>query len=442
MLFHASARSLNCELRATDFLADMTNLHVHAVTAVGEVEVLLLLLSTETKLAVLALLGSHLVDLTLTLVIGEVLLDDGVCLHVDLLVAVVLAVVDLLHATAILDEQSKLVDRRLTGALLSLLVHVANLEDVLNTVQSNLDDLVVGASEKLAKGLDGTLLDEETDLVGLLKTTRSGVGDGPASLLAGLEVAVAEKVDERRKETVVDDRLDLNAVTSSDVGDGPASLLANAVLSRAEQRQEGRQSTAVNDELGLDIVTGHDVADGAESGGLNGGRSVHEQLYETAGNVGLDDGLDLVVGAIGEVGDGPASVNQDLVVKGVDELGKNGKSGGNGVPVGLGSLATAEVAESPGSVPKHAELPAVAEEADKRSESALSEDVVSAVRAVTSNVTKSPNGLLPDIGLGAAEKLDENRDGTGLDDDLSLLCGAGSNVGEGPGGLELYKSVR
>ena len=417
------------------------SLHVHALSAVGEVEVLLLLLSAEAELAVLTLLRSHLVDLALAIIVREVLLDDGVSLHVDLLVAVVLALVDLLHATALLHEERELVDSGLARALLGLLVHVANLEDVLNTVKRDLDDLVVGAREELAQRLDGTLLNEQADLVRLLQATRGSVGDSPASLLAGLEVAVAEKVDERGKETVVDDRLDLDAVTSGDVGDGPASLLADAVLGRAEKRQEGRESAAVDNELGLDVVTSDNIANGAQSGSLNRGGGVHEQLYQAARDVGLDDSLDLVVGAVGKVRNGPAGVDKNLVVKRVHELGEDGKSRSDGVPVGLRGLATAEVAKGPGGIPEHAELSAVTKEADKRGEGALGEYIISAVRAVTGNVTKSPNGLLPDIRLGTAEQLDKDGDSAGLDDDLGLLCGAGGDVGKGPGSLELHQGV-
>jgi hypothetical protein len=182
-VYYAPARPLRGKQQLTSTLSK-TSLHVHAVSAVGEVEVLLLLLSAEAEVTILALGGSHLVDLSFTIIIREVLLDDGVGLHVDLLVTVVLALVDLLHAAAVLNEESELVHRGLAGTLLSLLVHVTDLEDVLNAVKGDLNDLVVGAGKKLAQRLDGTLLDEQTDLVRLLKTTGSGVGDGPASLLA------------------------------------------------------------------------------------------------------------------------------------------------------------------------------------------------------------------------------------------------------------------
>ena len=111
---------------------------------------------------------------------------------------------DLLHATALLHEERELVDSGLASALLGLLVHVTDLEDVLNTVKRDLDDLVIRAGKELAQRLNGALLNEQADLVGLLQATGGSVGNGPASLLAGLEVAVAEKVNKRGKETVVE----------------------------------------------------------------------------------------------------------------------------------------------------------------------------------------------------------------------------------------------
>lgn len=111
------------------------------------------------------------------------------------------------------------------------------------------------------------------------------------------------------------------------------------------------------------------------------------------------------------------------------------------MPVWLWGFATAEVAQSPGSVAEHAKLAAVAEEGQEWLESVASKDIVTACWAITSNVTESPDGLLTDIWLVAAKKLNEDWDSTGLNDDLSLSGRAGSNVGQSPGGLELNKSV-
>jgi len=151
-------------------------LHVHRVTTVGKVEVLLLLLGVaraEAEVTFLVDLGPGLAHvLGVTLLVGEVLLDDVVCLHVNLLVGVVLALVDLLHAANLLDEQGVAVDRLATRSVLaSLLVHVTDLENVLKTVESDLDNLVVGANQQVAKRLDAAALYKVADLGGLLETT-------------------------------------------------------------------------------------------------------------------------------------------------------------------------------------------------------------------------------------------------------------------------------
>lgn len=187
---------------------------------------------------------------------------------------------------------------------------------------------------------------------------------------------------------------------------------------------------------------------------------MHQQLHETTGDAGFDNGLDLVVRSVGEVGDGPAGIDQDFIVKHVYQLGQDRKSREDLFvdcqhsrikitismatyrnPVGLGSLATAEVAESPGGIAEHAELATIADQLQKRAESTGSEDVVTALWAVTGNVTKSPHGLLADIGLGTAQELDENRDSASFNDNLGLLGRTGGNVGQGPRSLKLDEGV-
>jgi hypothetical protein len=111
------------------------------------------------------------------------------------------------------------------------------------------------------------------------------------------------------------------------------------------------------------------------------------------------------------------------------------------LPVRLGSLSTAEVAECPGGVPQHAQLAAVTEKSEEWAEGTSSKNKVAARGAVTSNVAESPNGLLPDIRLVAAEQFDEDGDGASLNDDLCLLGGTRGNVGKGPCGLKLDKCV-
>lgn len=52
---------------------------------------------------------------------------------------------------------------------------------------------------------------------------------------------------------------------------------------------------------------------------------MHEQLHEATRNSSFNDSLDLVVGAVREVRNSPASVDQDLVVEGVNEFSQNGE---------------------------------------------------------------------------------------------------------------------
>lgn len=56
---------------------------------------------------------------------------------------------------------------------------------------------------------------------------------------------------------------------------------------------------------------------------------MHEELHQSAGDTSFDHGLYLIVGTIRKVRDSPAGINQNLVVKRVDKLRQNGKSGGN-----------------------------------------------------------------------------------------------------------------
>ena len=108
------------------------------------------------------------------------------------------------------------------------------------------------------------------------------------------------------------------------------------------------------------------------------------------------------------------------------------------LPVGLGRLAPAEVAQGPGGVTEHADLVVFAEEGQQGTEGTLLEDVVPALRAVTSDVTQSPDGLFPDIEDWRREELNELWNSLGTDNDLSVLRGARGNVGKRPRGFELW----
>lgn len=70
-------------------------------------------------------------------------------------------------------------------------------------------------------------------------------------------------------------------------------------------------------------------------------------------------------------------------------------------------------------------------------ESALLEYVISALRAVAGDVAQRPNCLLTDIEDGGRKKVDELGDSVGVDNDLGVLLGTGSDVGQSPCSFEL-----
>lgn len=67
-------------------------------------------------------------------------------------------------------------------------------------------------------------------------------------------------------------------------------------------------------------------------------------------------------------------------------------------PIGLRRFAPAEVAKRPCGIPEHAEFVLLAEQSQQGPEGALLQDVISALRAITCDVTQSPNRLLADVG--------------------------------------------
>lgn len=111
------------------------------------------------------------------------------------------------------------------------------------------------------------------------------------------------------------------------------------------------------------------------------------------------------------------------------------------LPLRLRVLAPAEVAKRPRCVPEHAQPVVLVEQRDEGLHSTGAEDKVTALGAVTGDVTECPDGLLADIVNRGRQKLNEDGDSAFVDDDLSVVRGTGSNVRERPCGLELFEKV-
>lgn len=114
---------------------------------------------------------------------------------------------------------------------------------------------------------------------------------------------------------------------------------------------------------------------------------MHEEFDQTTRDTGFDNGLNLVIRSIGEVGNCPAGVDQNFVVKGIDEFGKDWKGGSNLCsrmlvivylmeyvlatyrrPVRLWCLSTAEIAKRPRRISKHTQFATVTKQSQQWSE--------------------------------------------------------------------------
>ena len=98
-------------------------------------------------------------------------------------------------------------------------------------------------------------------------------------------------------------------------------------------------------------------------------------------------------------------------------------------PIWSGALATAEVGKCPSRPASHAELVVFAQESQKRSQGTLLQDVISANRAITSDIPQSPNDLFTNVESRGREQLDELWDSVGVNNDLGAVSGPEGDVG-------------
>jgi hypothetical protein len=186
---------------------------------------------------------------------------------VDVDVLMNLRLLDLVVTLGIFDVVSVLV-----AATGGLGIRLADLEDVVETLEGNRDDSGVAGSEQVAEGLDAALSNEVADLLG--RTAAGGVRNGPGSVLLDVEFSVTQKIDEGRDDVGINDDLNVGLVAGGNVGDGPASLLLDSLLGAVQERQKAGKGGHVDDDLNLKLVAGNDVADSPEGGGLDAVRGV------------------------------------------------------------------------------------------------------------------------------------------------------------------------
>jgi hypothetical protein len=76
---------------------------------------------------------------------------------------------------------------------------------------------------------------------------------------------------------------------------------------------------------------------------------------------------------------------------------------------------------------------------EERFHDTMVEDIISTTRRITSDVTKSPYGLLANIVGRGGQKLFEDRNGTSFNYNPGLFRRTRGNVGESPRSFELHK---
>lgn len=110
-----------------------------------------------------------------------------------------------------------------------------------------------------------------------------------------------------------------------------------------------------------------------------------------------------------------------------DDLGSKGRL-----------LRTTKIDDDPGHVAQEAEWNLRIDEGEKWLKNAQLEAVVAEVWSIADDISQGPDGLFAHVQIAAAEQLEEERNGSGIDDGLRLFGRSRGDVRESPGSLELY----
>lgn len=115
----------------------------------------------------------------LSIVAAEVSLDDGDGLFVNVIVLVLLKAFDVIDAAGLIDKRD---------VSCNLVEGLASLEDGFESLESDSNDLGIGAVHDAANSLNGACLDEALNVLG--GTTSANVGNDPSCFLPYLPLVV------------------------------------------------------------------------------------------------------------------------------------------------------------------------------------------------------------------------------------------------------------
>lgn len=169
-------------------------------------------------------------------------------------------------------------------------------EDVLKAREDGLDSGHVKARKKGGHWLDTVLIDDEADL--LITSVAKSVCKRPCGLDLDLKTGDLEEMEEKEKNSRVNDTLDLETVAGDDVADSETAVLDDAFDGMAQQWVEVGEELVVDEELSLFVVSCDDVADGDEGCVLDCGTLMSKKGDQTRTELGVDvdDLLDPVLG--------------------------------------------------------------------------------------------------------------------------------------------------
>ena len=109
------------------------------------------------------------------------------------------------------------------------------------------------------------------------------------------------------------------------------------------------------------------------------------------------------------------------------------------LPIWLRVLSSAEVTKGPCRVSQHAYFVIFTKKCEEWSQCALLKNIIPAMRAVTCNISQSPNSLFTDIKDRGGKEVDEFWDGSSLNYNLRMGCSSRCDISQSPSGLKLQR---